>query len=88
VATAAKDVADSFASIAVNISKMSEIIATITEKSGEQADSISAVNAEISEISKVIQQNSVSAEESASASQGLSQQAEMLRQLVSFFKLK
>jgi len=88
VAIAAKDVADSFASIAINISKMSEIIATITEKSGEQADSISAVNAEISEISKVVQQNSVSAEESASASQGLSQQAEMLRQLVSFFKLK
>ncbi|MCL2357367.1 MAG: methyl-accepting chemotaxis protein [Defluviitaleaceae bacterium] len=87
-ATAAKDVTDSFASIAANISKMSEIIATIAEKSDEQAESISAVNAGISEISEVIQQNSASAEESASASLGLSQQAEMLRQLVSFFKLR
>jgi len=88
VAVAAKDVEDSFVSIATNISKMSEIIATIAEKSGEQANSISVVNAGISEISKVVRENSSSAEESATASQELNRQAEMLRQLVSFFKLK
>ena len=84
----AKNVEESFASIAENISLMSEIIATIVEMSSQQAESISVVNAGISEISKVVQDNSATAEESASASQELNSQAEMLRELVSAFKLR
>ncbi|MCL2386615.1 MAG: methyl-accepting chemotaxis protein [Defluviitaleaceae bacterium] len=85
---AAKDVSEAFASIADNISQMSEIIATIVEKSEQQADSISIVHAGIGEISKVVQDNSVAAQDSADASRELNAQAEMLKQLVSFFKLK
>ncbi|MCL2204420.1 MAG: methyl-accepting chemotaxis protein [Defluviitaleaceae bacterium] len=88
VQDAAKDVADSFSTIASNINQMSGIITTIVKMSREQADSISTVNANIGEISKVVQDNSATAQESAAASEELNAQAEMLQQLVSFFRLK
>ena len=80
--------ADSFAIIAENINQMSGIIASIADKSQEQASSISTVNTSIGEISNVVLNNSAAAQESAAAAQELNAQAEVLNQLVSFFKLK
>jgi len=85
---AAKNVVESFSTIADNISAMSGIIADIAEMSREQADSISVINSNIAEISKVVLENSSTAEESAAASEELNSQAEMLQTLVSFFRLK
>ncbi|MCL2356082.1 MAG: methyl-accepting chemotaxis protein [Defluviitaleaceae bacterium] len=88
VQVAAKNVADSFSVIADNIVQMSDIIAEIVEMSGEQAHSIGTVNANIGEISKVVQDNSATAQEAAAASEELNSQAEILQQMVSFFRLK
>ena len=84
---AAKDVVDSFSTIAENINQMSGIIAKIVEMSMDQTDSINSVNGGVNEISIVVQENSATAEEFAAASEELNAQAELLQQKVAFFKL-
>ena len=82
------DVVDSFKTITSNIADISNLISYITEISAEQLESISNINVSVSEITEVVTSTSAIAEESASASQELSSQSEMLRQKVAFFKLK
>lgn len=60
----------------------------ISEASNEQASSIVQVKQRIDQIAGVVQTNSATAEESAAASEELSGQAQMLKNLVSQFKLK
>jgi methyl-accepting chemotaxis protein len=85
---AAEDVVGSFKVIAANISEISTTIASISEVSGEQLDSISTINNSVAEIMSVVTDTSATAQESASASQELNSQAEVLREMVDFFKLK
>ena len=56
--------------------------------SNEQAQSIEQINTGVEQISSVVQTNSATAEESAAASEELSGQADMLKNLVSEFRLK
>jgi len=88
VEVSAKNVSEAFATIAENVAEMSGIISAIVQQFSEQAKSISTANADIDEISKVVLDNSAAARESAAASRELNAQAEMLKQLLSFFKLK
>ncbi|MEG0778716.1 MAG: methyl-accepting chemotaxis protein, partial [Oscillospiraceae bacterium] len=60
----------------------------ISTASNEQAASVAQVTVGIDQISAVVQTNSATAEQSAAASQELSGQASMLKQIVSTFKLK
>lgn len=60
----------------------------ISEATGEQASSLMQVTTGVDQISSVVQTNSATAEESAAASEELSSQAQMLKSLVSQFKLK
>lgn len=73
------------------VSKATMEVAEISEKiSGaakEAADSITQVTVGIDQISGVVQTNSATSEESAAASQELSGQAQMLKDLVAEFKL-
>lgn len=55
---------------------------------GDQTDAIERVTSGIEQISGVVQNNSATAQESAATSQELSGQAEMLKHLVSGFRLK
>lgn len=55
---------------------------------GDQTDAIERVASGIGQISGVVQNNSATAQESAATSQELSGQAEMLKHLVSSFRLK
>ena len=64
------------------------LIDQITEASNEQAVSIIQVTQGIEQISAVVQTNSATSEESAAASEELSGQAYMLKNLVGKFKLK
>lgn len=58
------------------------------ELSKEQASSMSHVSKGLEEISKVVQSNSATAEESAASSEELNAQSELLKDIVSKFKLK
>lgn len=60
----------------------------ITTASQEQADAILQLNAGLAKISQIVQANAAVSEETAATSQELNSQAELLRQLVAYFKCK
>ncbi|WP_051280193.1 HAMP domain-containing methyl-accepting chemotaxis protein [Anaerovorax odorimutans] len=64
-----------------------ELIDKIAEASDQQAQSISQVNIGVEQIASVVQTNSATAEESAAASEELSGQAQILKDLIDKFKL-
>jgi len=70
-----------------NAAEVSELINNISTSSREQAEAISQVSTGLSQISQVVQSNSAVSEETAAASEELNSQAEMLQQLVAYFKL-
>ncbi|MCL2399682.1 MAG: methyl-accepting chemotaxis protein [Defluviitaleaceae bacterium] len=79
--------AESLNAIVESASEVLEIISSISSASKEQAEAIASISEGVAQISRVIQSNSAVSEESAAASQELNSQAEMLRQLVAYFKL-
>jgi len=83
----AETTAASLTAIVKSAEEVLAIIAGISASSKEQADAISDISNGLIQISTVVQNNSATSEEAAAASQELSSQAEMLRQLVSFFKV-
>jgi len=73
--------------IVKNAGEVLEIINKISSASQEQADAISQISIGLMQVSSVVQSNSAVSEETAAASQELNSQAELLQQLVSYFKL-
>jgi len=71
-----------------DIAKVTELVGNIATASNEQANGISQINDAIAQVSVVIQNNSATAEEGAAASEELSGQSEILRDMVSKFKLR
>lgn len=67
--------------------KAMEEVVNISNASAEQAQSIAQVTLGIDQISSVVQTNSATAEESAAASEELSGQAAMLKNLIGQFQL-
>jgi methyl-accepting chemotaxis protein len=72
----------SLQSILTSVKKVTDLIKEITDASKEQALGIEQINTAVSKIDQVVQQNSASAEESASASGELSGQAYSMKSLV------
>ncbi|MCI7349903.1 MAG: methyl-accepting chemotaxis protein [Ruminococcus sp.] len=64
-----------------------QLVESIAEASVQQSEMIRTVNSEIDRISNVVQANSATAEESAAASEELSGQAGMLKELIGSFEL-
>jgi len=62
-------------------------INNISASSKEQAEAVEQVSIGVGQISAVVQSNSAASEETAAAAQQLTSQSELLRQLVSYFKL-
>jgi methyl-accepting chemotaxis protein len=83
----AETTAESLRVIVENAAQVSEIITTIAQASKEQAEAVSQVSVGLSQISHVVQSNSSTSEESAAAAEQLNSQAELLQQMVSFFKI-
>jgi len=83
----AESTSQSLDTIVKNASEVLEIINQISIASKEQAEAISQIVIGLDQISSVVQSNATVSEETAAASQELNSQAEVLRQLVAYFKL-
>ena len=83
----AEATSQSLDTIVKNASEVLKIIESISGASQEQTEAISQVGDGIAQISRVVQSNSAVSQETAAASQELSSQAEILQQLVAYFKL-
>lgn len=81
------ETAKSLQSVVEGAQKAAERVNKISVASKAQAESITQVTVGVDQISSVVQTNSATAEESAAASEELSSQAQMLKTLVSKFKL-
>jgi len=68
--------------------KVSEIVANIAAASEEQKDMVEQIKVGMDQISGVVQTNSATAEESAAASEELSGQSNMLKELIGTFTLR
>ena len=68
--------------IVTGIGKTSDLVGEIAAASQEQAQGIDQVNTAMAQMDKVTQQNAANAEESASASEELSAQAEQMNEVV------
>lgn len=83
----AKETADALASIVEKSKNINTLVKNISVASDKQADSIVQINSGIEQISGVVQTNTATAEQSAAASEELSSQSSLLKNMVSKFKL-
>jgi methyl-accepting chemotaxis protein len=83
----AESTANALGVIVTNTQEMLRIIDNISVSSKEQAEAIGQVGVGLGQISSVTQSNSAVSEEAAAAAEELTSQAEILRQLVAYFKL-
>lgn len=79
--------AETLISIVEKSENVTSLINTIAKSFEEQAVSVNEINKAIEQISGVVQANSATAEESAAASQEMTSQAFMLKELVKQFNL-
>ncbi|MEL7659492.1 MULTISPECIES: methyl-accepting chemotaxis protein [Acetobacterium] len=84
----ADETAEGLKEILNQIEKVSDLVANIARASNDQASEIAQITMGLDQVSQVVQANSATAEESAAASQELSSQAEMLKEMMEAFKLK
>ncbi|MCL2456231.1 MAG: methyl-accepting chemotaxis protein [Defluviitaleaceae bacterium] len=83
----ANTTAKSLERIVENAGKVKEIINEIASASQTQADVIQLIVSNLLQVSEIVQKNSGVSEETASAAEELNSQAEILQQLVAYFKL-
>ncbi|MCL1878090.1 MAG: methyl-accepting chemotaxis protein, partial [Defluviitaleaceae bacterium] len=86
-ANIAEATSESLDTIVKNTAEVSEIINSITSASAEQADAIAIASEGINRIFEVTGSNAAVAEETASSAQELNAQAEMMQELMAYFKL-
>ncbi len=73
--------------IVASVKKVSDIVAEMASAAREQASGIEQVNTAILQMDQVTQQNAALVEETAAASQAMSEQALELLDVIAFFKL-
>lgn len=84
----ARDAAQSLARVVDSAKLVTNAIGKISDASSKQATSISQVSLGVEQISAVVQTNSATAEQSAASSEELSNEAQILKRLVSQFRLE
>jgi methyl-accepting chemotaxis protein len=83
----ANSTASALIEIVSGIEKSANLVKDIATASNEQASGIAQVNKGLEQVSQVVQNNSATAEQSAAASEELSGQSELLKEMVGKFKL-
>ncbi|HWQ74798.1 MAG TPA: methyl-accepting chemotaxis protein [Syntrophomonas sp.] len=84
----ANDTALALSKIVDGVGQAAGLVGDIAVASNEQATGIAQVDQGIGQVSQVVQTNSVTAQQSAAASEELSGQAELLTERVAMFRLK
>ena len=74
--------------IVEGINRSADIVTQIAQSSEEQSTGIAQINVGIDQVAQVVQQNSATAEQSAAASEEMSSQSSLLKELSSQFRLK
>ena len=85
---AAQDTAQSMLAVVAQADEMSGLIAGIADRTRQQAADTEEITTGIDQISSVVQNNVATTEASAAASEELSGQADLLKELVARFQLK
>jgi len=80
--------AEALKTIVNDVTGVADIISKITKSSDEQAMAIRQVMDGINQVTDVVQTNSATSEETASSSEELAGQSDVLKEMVSAFKLK
>jgi len=80
--------AETLRTIVDDIGKIADIIVGITAASSEQEEAVNQVTDGLSQITEIVQNNTATSEETATTAQELSGQSEVMRNLVSIFKIK
>jgi methyl-accepting chemotaxis protein len=83
----AEKTAEALTAIVSNAAEVLEVINKISASSKEQAEAVGQISIGVNQISSVVQSNTAVSEETAAAAEELNSQAELLKQLVSFFKI-
>ncbi len=83
----AEDTATALQKIVTGVKKVNDLIGDIAASSNEQTQGINQINDALGQIDDVTQANTTNAEESASASEELSSQADHVKSLLEKFKL-
>ena len=83
----ANNTAESMQNVVKDVAQAVALIDEIAQASEDQAVAVTQVTTGIEQISSVVQTNSATAEQSAAASEELSGQAALMKELVSVFKL-
>ena len=84
----AHNTAESLDVIVKNATEVMNLIGRISEASRNQSEAVAQIATGLHQISSVVQSNSAVSQQTAAASQELNSQAEILRQLLSYFRLK
>jgi methyl-accepting chemotaxis protein len=84
----ANETAQALSNIVSGVEKATELVGGIAQASNEQATAVAQVNMGIEQVSQVTQTNSATAEQSAAASEELSSQALLLKEMVGKFSLR
>jgi methyl-accepting chemotaxis protein len=84
----ANETADALDEIVGGITKVNDLIGNIAKASNEQATGIAQINMGVEQVAQVVQQNSATAEQSAAASEELSGQSVLLKNMIDQFKLR
>jgi methyl-accepting chemotaxis protein len=84
----AEDTSKALEEIVLGVSKVTDFVSEIASASKEQAMGIEQINDGLNQVDQVTQQNSASSEELAAASEEMSGQVEMVKQMLGKFKLK
>nr|WP_320027160.1 methyl-accepting chemotaxis protein [uncultured Acetobacterium sp.] len=74
--------------IVAGVGQVNGLISNIATSSNEQATGIAQINMGVEQVAHVVQQNSATAEQSAAASEELSGQSVLLKQMIDQFQLR
>ncbi|MBL8669602.1 MAG: PAS domain S-box protein [Alphaproteobacteria bacterium] len=82
-----KNAGETLGEIVTAVKRVADIVAEIAAASAEQSSGVEQVNTAVSQMDEMTQKNAALVEESAAASQSMTQQAEQLTQTIEFFRI-